>query len=499
MTKLSPFSAVLIFSAAVFINGLATNTSAQDLKVRIEVLPESSRAIIEGQTKPRTDWSFRDSYGSVIGLANRMEKFELRDGKGNPVDLRRLAPGQFTSRIAAGHFKYEMKLSPPAMPADSALASWVTKERGLLMLADLLPLISENGRLVSASVAIESPGLHSVGYSQTKVIFTQPPDADGIFRVSNVETAVFAIGSHIRSVSAAESGLDFEYITDGDWAFTDDEAIALVRQVLRAHRQVLGGMPATRASLIVFPFPQNAGASQWAAETRGQNVTLLIGKLPSKVAALTQLSTPLTHELFHLWVPNALDLKGDYDWFYEGFTMYEVTQIAVRLRLLTFQEFLNAIGRANDVYRADQLRDRWSLIEASKRRWTGGASSVYSKSMMVAFLFDLKLRESGNKRGLDSIYQRLFAKYRMIDGPSHNAGDLPDGNDAIVDLLKGEREPALFTEPVIIDLKGELAPFGLLVDDSGARTRVMAADRLSKRQRDLLSELGYNAATHSAR
>ena len=87
----------------------------------------------------------------------------------------------------------------------------------------------------------------------------------------------------------------------------------------------------------------------------------------------------------------------------------------------------------------------------------------------------------------------------MIDGPSHNAGDLPDGNDAIVDLLKGEREPALFTEPVISDLKGELAPFGLLVDDSGARTRVMAADRLSKRQRDLLSELGYNAATHSAR
>jgi len=37
----------------------------------------------------------------------------------------------------------------------------------------------------------------------------------------------------------------------------------------------------------------------------------------------------------------------------------------------------------------------------------------------------------------------------------------------------------------------------LLVDKFGTSTRVTVAERLTKRQRDLLRELGYNAAGHS--
>jgi predicted metalloprotease with PDZ domain len=77
---------------------------------------------------------------------------------------------------------------------------------------------------------------------------------------------------------------------------------------------------------------------------------LLSGRAPSKVAALSRLSVPLTHELFHLWVPNALALEGDYDWFYEGFTMYQAMRAAGRLNLLTFEDFLNSIGRVFDAY-----------------------------------------------------------------------------------------------------------------------------------------------------
>src|SRR5256714_7111637 len=131
-------------------------------------------------------------------------------------------------------------------------------------------------------------------------------------------------------------------------------------------------MPAKKAMLVLFPFRQQFGPSQWRAETRGRTVTLLMGKLPSKVSALAQLSTPLTHELFHLWVPNGLALNGDYDWFYEGFTIYEAARTAVRLDLLTFTEFLNAIARAYDGYRLGNDADRLSLIDASKRRWTTG-------------------------------------------------------------------------------------------------------------------------------
>jgi hypothetical protein len=50
-----------------------------------------------------------------------------------------------------------------------------------------------------------------------------------------------------------------------------------------------------------------------------------------------------------------------------------------------------------------------------------------------------------------------------------------------------------------VDLPKELAPYGLSVDRFGSNTRVAVAERLTKRQRDLLRELGYNAAGHSAR
>src|SRR5205814_1010733 len=78
----------------------------------------------------------------------------------------------------------------------------------------------------------------------------------------------------------------------------------------------------------------------WSAETRGSTVVLLSGRMPSKLAAKAQLDGSLTHELFHLWVPNGLTLDGEYDWFYEGFTNYEALRVGMRRGQLTFQDYL---------------------------------------------------------------------------------------------------------------------------------------------------------------
>jgi len=53
--------------------------------------------------------------------------------------------------------------------------------------------------------------------------------------------------------------------------------------------------------------------------------------------------------------------------------------------------------------------------------------------------------------------------------------------------------------PVSLNLANELVPFGLIVDSRGVRTQISVAEKLSKAQRDLLRELGYNAATHATR
>src|SRR5260370_37115968 len=168
---------------------------------------------------------------------------------------------------------------------------------------------------------------------------------------------------------------------------------------------------------------------------------MLMRKLTLKRGGLSQLSVPLTHELFHFWVPNALALEGDYDWFYEGFTVYQAARTAVRLGLLTFPEFLNAIARAYDAYAAAVDHDHWSLVEASKRRWTVGAPSVYSKSMVVAFLYDLKLRhQSHGKHSLDDAYRKMIQDYRSPDAGSDRVatGRGTDGNESAANSLAGD-------------------------------------------------------------
>src|SRR4030095_11609825 len=218
------------------------------------------------------------------------------------------------------------------------------------------------------------------------------PEKEMAFLVPDVDRAVFALGKRLRSSQISASGMNLRLVTDGDWAFADGDALKMGADVLKIGREVFGAMPSQQGTLILIPFPQTVASNKWSAETRGSTVTLLIGKLPSKIAALAQLSVPLTHELLHFWVPNGLNLDGDYDWFYEGFTIYQAARTGVRLDLLQFQEFLDAISRAYGAPRSGSDHDRWSLVEASKRRWTGGESAVYSKSMVIAFLYDLKLR-----------------------------------------------------------------------------------------------------------
>jgi predicted metalloprotease with PDZ domain len=468
------------------------------MNVTVTAFPDSFRALIEGTSAPATKWSFLDSYAGLVGLGGRIENFALADAGGSELEVHKIAPGQFQSSKPATRFRYEVNLGSPLRGSDAAMTSWLTKDRGLLVLADLLPnSVHQNPDSITGRVRLKlMDGWR--GYS------TEAQLSQNEFEIRDVANAVFAIGLHLRSADIIESGMTVRLVTDSDWAFSDQEARELIARVFKAHRDTFGAVPSKQGSVILFPFPQSSGGSNWTAETRGSTVTLLLGKLPSRVGALAQLSTPLTHELFHLWVPNGLALEGNYDWFYEGFTVYQAARTAVRLDLLTFPEFLTAIGRAYDGYLNSIDRDRWSLIEASERRWTAGQTSVYAKSMVVAFLYDLKLRsQSRGKRSVDDVYRKVFQGYRSPEGGGSNAKP-GDGNRVIIETLAGDVVMQDFvhnfiTQAATINLSQELSPYGLTVETVGLRTRVAVGEQLSKQQRDLLRQLGYNDATRTPR
>lgn len=464
---------------------------AQQVGVVIRVIPESIRVAVEVSGPPRSDWSFRDSYAGVLGLGNRIERFAAQDQSGAEIPTRKLAPGQFDSAKAASRFRYEVNLTPPLSSADSARVSWLNRRHGLLMLADLLPILSDKTpRDTAVIVRFQAPESWAVQPNGD-----ESPQA--AVQVSDIDRAVFAVGISLRTSRLTESGMSFRFITDGEWAFADGDVVEMAGRILKAHREVFGAMPAKQGTLILFPFPGPAGANQWSAETRDATVTLLLGKLPSKIGALAQISTPLTHELFHMWVPNALALEGDYDWFYEGFTVYQAARTAVRLDLLTFPEFLNSIARAYDA--SNGQTNSVSLIEASSRRWTTGQLAVYSKSMVVAFLYDLRMRSvSHGKKSLDNVYRGILQKH------SSGAVGRSNGNEAATQSLATDEASETFVRQFIrnavtINLATELAPFGLQVEMLGLRTRIGVSEKLNKQQRDLLRELGYNDVVRSPR
>jgi predicted metalloprotease with PDZ domain len=465
-------------------------TSAQTIEahIRIESLT-SPRARIEGRRNDATTiWSFRTTYAGLLGLGARIEGLTLDDAQGSPVAVRQLAPGEYEAARPAVSFRYEVKLDPPAADADAAHVSWLTPEQGILMLGDLLPLPTAGAKLRLTL----PPVWQSVAADE--------PSADGRYELAQAESSVLLVGPAIRLRAARAGALPFKLATVGAWAFTDDDLAHVVAEILAEYGRVTGDVPRRSALVLVAPFPRAVLPHVWSAETRGGTVLLLTGHTPSKNAALAQLSAPLTHELFHLWVPNALPLKGDYDWFFEGFTLYEAARASVRLGQVNFQNYLDNLALAYERSRSDRAAANLSLLDAAKRRWSDPTAAVYYRGMLAAYLYDLNVRlQTGGKRSLEDVYRALFRR----SSKGGRAND--DANAVVLEIMNSVAGGPTLTRSLIeqsnaVDLAAAVQPFGLQVVMEGAHTRVVVAPQLSRAQRDLLKQIGYNeSAGHGHR
>jgi len=224
----------------------------------------------------------------------------------------------------------------------------------------------------------------------------------------------------------------------------------------------------------------------WKAETRGSTVVLLIDPNAVFDNWIGQLGVIFTHELFHLWVPNSLKLDGDYDWFFEGFTLYVALRTALELKIINFKEYLDTMARVYDSYLS--YSDDVSLIDASERRWTTPGSFVYDKGMLVAFLFDLLIRkESGGQTVLADKYRALFTR---------QTAEHANGNDVIIALLGSSPAAKDLTKSYIengtkLELERLLPPYGFTLDSSGRESQLRVRQDLNAEQKQLLRSLGY--------
>ena len=450
--------------------GLALSQSSRS-KVKITIHPPDVLISIELAT-PTNSWPFRNSYAGALGLGDRVGQFQAI-GLDQTVSVRTLATGEFRSAAPVNRVSYVVNITAGST-ADLPHISWLGVDSGILMLADLLPDVPQIKRGVE--IEFELPA----GW---QVYPSIGPVARG-FVVNEPDKAVFMIGRELRLASKRNSGTELRLVVQGAWKFSDRDVLGDGLKVLRDYEELTGFKLRSTPTILIAPF--SLQGSSWKAETRGSTSLLLLNSQASWKNWRAQLAIIFTHELFHLWVPNSLQLNGDYDWFFEGFTSYVALQEALKLRLIRFPEYLTTLGRVYDSYLS--VSDDKSLLEASELRWTSSSSAVYDKGMLVAFVYDLLLRRgSAGMSSLGNQYHRLFA--RFADEPA-------DANEVIIQTLTSSPATSEFSKSYIesrnrVDLEGLLPQFGIEVNKVGSQTELRVSKELRNDQKKLLRSLGY--------
>jgi predicted metalloprotease with PDZ domain len=470
---------LLIVSWSVFLLCASfTAAHGQTLKARITISSSAPALVrIDAESvKSAQSWSFRNAYAGVLGLGERIERLDAVSDRGETVPVRKIAAGEFRSTVRVAKFGYSVNLPRSAHSNEMSHASWLMDGYGFLMLADLLPQTAEEQDVL---VEFDLPAGWTIGSALE-------PNKKNQYQVKESDKAVFFVGSSLRKTEKTVASMEIQLVASGEWPFSDTEVLKAAANVVKKYFEVTGFKLRENSVVMLAPMPLSAGHEQWKAETRGSSVMLLLSPRVSSKNWIAQLGVIFTHEIFHLWVPNSLRLQGDYDWFFEGFTLYEALLTALDLKLINFQEYLDTIARVYDSYLS--YPDNLSLIEASEQRWSSLSPIVYDKGMLVAFMYDLTARhESNSKNTLADRYRLLF---------NLHTAERANSNQVIINLLRTSPATNDFARSYIesraaIKLERFLPAFGLEIDASGQSTHLIVNKQLNEEQHRLLRSLGY--------
>ncbi|MEO8648585.1 MAG: hypothetical protein ABI539_05405 [Acidobacteriota bacterium] len=461
--------------------------SAQDLEVTITITGgDDPSARVEGRflsdpkSGSRLNFALAQSAGGMQLSPDRVAEVSLTGSDDTAVSFKKLIPGEYLASTSYEGWNYRIDLAPPKRSAEAAHSSWFDGSRGLLMLNDILPL---DAAAQKAKITLNVPtGSHVI----------DPAGCDAApsrtFDIDPAADAVIAIGNNWRNVQL--SGTRGCILINGAWQFTDAEAAAMAAEVFAVYSRIFSAGPPLSSRIIISGFP---GApvphGTWQAETRGTNVTILSGDMAFRAQSLQRLHEQLRHEIFHLWVPNSLALTGSYDWFFEGFALYQALKTGVEVNRLRFADYLDALSRARSIDSAMPIR--MSLVDASKNRWSAGGTQVYARGMLIAFLTDLALlQKSGGKRSTADLLRSLSAE--------HGKGKTPeDGNQAILSVLSRYPELKSIADNYVngtapVDWSSLLTASGLEESGPAGRGVLKVSDKLSGKQKEMLDKLGYN-------
>lgn len=479
MSKLDRVFALLFLACEIL---LSFNIShAQDLEAAIKVESFSPPVVsVRGRylKDEAKNLAFLREYAGTENLAERFTAVAVTDRNGQAIGLKELVPGEYLAESDFNAFSYTVNLEIPGKASAAAHISWISRDIGVLMLDDLLP--QTGGK--RARISFDLPD----GW---KIASADKEAAKGGFEIDNVERSVFVLGSNLRERDVDIEGFDLRVLFSDVRQFSDDEAAVMAREIYNGYRKLFGAQASQKAQINLLKFPVAVSPGTWEADTRGSTVTILSADMPFKTQSAQRLHEQLRHEIFHLWMPNGINLSGNYDWFYEGFALYQALKSGVKVNRIRFEDFLDTLSRAHSI---DSMQSRRiSLIDASKNRWNGANTQVYARGMLAAFLCDIAvLQNSKGKRSVEDILRKLY------DGHGFSKPG-QDGNTAVLNLLSSYLELRPIVDKYVkgsekIAWQKDLLAAGIESTEENFLTRLKVVPKPTGRQKDLLDRLGYN-------
>lgn len=456
---------------------------AQSLKVNIEVSEiRQSEINIKGKFSDETtekNLLFMLSYADSDNLGTRVEAVELFDENEQRINYKKIAEGTFIAEKPFNSFSYRINAAIPANVLSVAHITWISDQKGILRINDLLPIFETEYR---TNVSVKLPADWQISTAESVTHLNN-------YFIQRNETTAFVIGKGWKSRTFKVSGSIVTIVLDDQWKIGDAVAERIISDILLKYENYFGAIPEKKLHIVNFRFPKDVGFERWRAETFGGNILIMSAPTTFESQMRQRFQEQLRHELFHLWMPNDLALTGDYAWFYEGFAHYTALKTGIELNQISFRDFLNTLEQSNNL--AVRRSQPISLIEASKNRWLDENSSVYAKGLAVAFLFDIELlKQSVGKRDLIFLLGKIYKKHKKPNKPE-------DGNAAILKFFEDYRELSPIIQAYVksaekLNLEKFLTQTGIEVKPEGMNIKLSVKDKLSGREKDFLDKLGYN-------
>ncbi len=232
----------------LFLAGLAS-VNAQALHARINVTSVTpARISIEAEFPTATNaLSFRNTYGGILGLGERIEMVEAIEANGESVRAQQVGPGEFKTAEKFARFRYEVNVAEPLRPAQMSHVSWLNHDHGLLMLADLLPISKLKSEGFNAAlVTVDVPAGWTVASNVTR--------EGSHFSTDDPDNTVFLIGPAVQEKSHQLGANNLSIITSGKWPLSDKDAIKIAGKLIEEYSGITGVSLKRKAVLYAVAF-----------------------------------------------------------------------------------------------------------------------------------------------------------------------------------------------------------------------------------------------------